>query len=652
MEITKMENKHRLLKPTLIILVLAVGALTMGVGSCVFVSPIVAVIDVGETVQLSAQSHYDTAFTWQSGNSSVAGVDQAGRVTGRSHGYTWISAVGDSSGHAGKAKVVVRRGDGVPASVTVTPGTSTIEKGDTVQLSASASDPDDTSFTWSSNNTDAATVDSTGMVTGVAEGNATITATGSNSGASDTATVTVTVPGAFQDADLERGGALYDNWWAAAGVAEPTTDHPLWGTRPDTVSNTRTGTDTWRCKECHGWDYKGVDGAYGSGSHRTGFPGIFGVEGGSLRAKSATDIFDTIKTTHSFGDLTDLTDDDIWNLTKFVLEGQLDTDDIIDTQGAFVGDVAVGQTLYSGNCAVCHGADGLTPPPGHPEFDAFPGTIADDNPWEFQHKVSYGQPSTAMPPQALNLTVEEVGDLGAFAQTLPTEPAPQEFEDADLERGGALYDKWWAAAGVAEPTTDHPLWGTRPDTVSNTRTGTDTWRCKECHGWDYKGVDGAYGSGSHRTGFPGIFGVEGGSLRAKSATDIFDTIKTTHSFGDLTDLTDDDIWNLTKFVLEGQLDTDDIIDTQGAFIGSTAQGQTLYGTNCTVCHGADGLTAPPGADPGFDAFPGTIADDNPWEFQHKVSYGQPGTVMPGLAENLSVGEIGDLGAHAQTLPTE
>jgi hypothetical protein len=80
------------------------------------------------------------------------------------------------------------------------------------------------------------------------------------------------------------------------------------------------------------------------------------------------------------------------------------------------------------------------------------------------------------------------------------------FESADVVRGGRMYDRFWAEAG-SEPAIDHPLWATRPDPDSNPRTGSTTWRCKECHGWDYKGVDGAYGSGSHRTGFPGIFGT-------------------------------------------------------------------------------------------------------------------------------------------------
>ena len=101
---------------------------------------------------------------------------------------------------------------------------------------------------------------------------------------------------------------------------------------------------------------------------------------------------------------------------------------------------------------------------------------------------------------------------------------PQGFLDADAARGGALYDKWWKVAGVTatEPTGDHPLWASRPDMQSNTRIGSVTWRCKECHGWDYKGVDGAYSSGSHRTGFAGIFGT------TQSSQGAFDLIKTDH----------------------------------------------------------------------------------------------------------------------------
>ncbi|WP_348253250.1 hypothetical protein, partial [Salmonella enterica] len=36
----------------------------------------------------------------------------------------------------------------------------------------------------------------------------------------------------------------------------------------------RTGANTWRCVECHGWDYNGKNGLYGSGERYTGIKGI------------------------------------------------------------------------------------------------------------------------------------------------------------------------------------------------------------------------------------------------------------------------------------------------------------------------------------------------------------------------------------------
>src|SRR3990172_2406752 len=94
----------------------------------------------------------------------------------------------------------------------------------------------------------------------------------------------------------------------------------------------------------------------------------------------------------------------------------------------------------------------------------------------------------------------------APATTAPTAPPAPPATTApelagDMIRGGLLYDVWWDVVGADAPTTDQPLWKTQ---TTNTRTGPDTWRCKECHGWDYKGVDGAYGAGSHKTGFAGI----------------------------------------------------------------------------------------------------------------------------------------------------
>jgi thiosulfate dehydrogenase len=222
-------------------------------------------------------------------------------------------------------------------------------------------------------------------------------------------------PQEFIEADANRGGAMYDKWWAVLDMDEPTEDHPFWADRPDMDSNDRTGKDTWRCKECHGWDYLGVDGAYADGSHKTGFDGVYVTD------RAPVDVFDSLKTDHGFGDA-GLSDDDLWDLTRFVLVATVDVGDFISGD-AFSGDSALGETHFENACVSCHGSDGLTPPPGaDADFEDFVGAIANDNPWEFLHKARFGQPGTQMPPQADLLTDEELADLGAFAQTLPMAP--------------------------------------------------------------------------------------------------------------------------------------------------------------------------------------------------------------------------------------
>ncbi|MBL0938334.1 MAG: DNA/RNA non-specific endonuclease [Gemmatimonadaceae bacterium] len=85
----------------------------------------------------------------------------------------------------------------VVATVTVSPSTATVAVGATTALSAEARDASSavipgTAFTWSSETPAVATVSPTGVVTGVAEGTATIKATTAN-GVFGTATITVNV---------------------------------------------------------------------------------------------------------------------------------------------------------------------------------------------------------------------------------------------------------------------------------------------------------------------------------------------------------------------------------------------------------------------------------------------------------------------------
>lgn len=81
-----------------------------------------------------------------------------------------------------------------PTGVSVSPTTASIEVGETVQLTETVapSNATDKSVSWSSSNTAVATVDSSGLVTGVAAGSATITATTTDGGLTATCAVTVT----------------------------------------------------------------------------------------------------------------------------------------------------------------------------------------------------------------------------------------------------------------------------------------------------------------------------------------------------------------------------------------------------------------------------------------------------------------------------
>jgi thiosulfate dehydrogenase len=112
------------------------------------------------------------------------------------------------------------------------------------------------------------------------------------------------------------------------------------------------------------------------------------------------------------------------DLATFVKQDLIDTSQIVNSDKTFKGDAAKGKTIFAGTCQTCHGENGLntTPTGSAGMFDEFPGKIASDNPWEFTHKVRYGQPGYEMPPQAKVLTIAQLGDLGAHTQTLPKAP--------------------------------------------------------------------------------------------------------------------------------------------------------------------------------------------------------------------------------------
>ena len=177
--------------------IIVTGVTTVPVAT-VDLNPATATVQAGQTVQLTATPKDSNGnvlsgrtVTWTSSNTSVATVSTSGLVSGLTPGSATITAT--SEGKSGTASVTVTN---VPvASVDVTPPTATVQAGQTVQLSGTPRDANGAALsgrvvTWSSSNTSVATVSTSGLVSGVTPGSATITAT--SEGKSGTASVTVT----------------------------------------------------------------------------------------------------------------------------------------------------------------------------------------------------------------------------------------------------------------------------------------------------------------------------------------------------------------------------------------------------------------------------------------------------------------------------
>jgi len=167
-----------------------------------------ASVEVGQTLELNATVNVSggasKAVTWSSSDSDLAEVDADGVVTGKAEGNVIITATStaDSSKSDSVDVAVIAAGSSPVTGVSVTPENPSISAGDTVQLSAVVEGSAGVSqeVTWESSNGDVATVDASGLVTGVSNGTATITASSTvDASKSGSAEVTVVSCGPTQE---------------------------------------------------------------------------------------------------------------------------------------------------------------------------------------------------------------------------------------------------------------------------------------------------------------------------------------------------------------------------------------------------------------------------------------------------------------------
>ncbi|KPK00809.1 MAG: hypothetical protein AMK71_07820 [Nitrospira bacterium SG8_35_4] len=206
---------------------------------------------------------------------------------------------------------------------------------------------------------------------------------------------------------IARGGLLYDDWLIEVGkkISE---NHPAYP-REGRIK----GQNTWRCTECHGWDYKGKSGAYAKGIHYTGITGIRSYEN-----RDPAEIVTILKNeTHAFGDM--LSEKDFDALALFISNGQVDVDRYIDRRTRkSKGDIANGGRIYLSTCTGCHGTDGKEITFYSGKSPEYLGTVANKNPWETLHKIRWGHPGAPM-ISLVFLDLKDQLDVVTFCQSLP-----------------------------------------------------------------------------------------------------------------------------------------------------------------------------------------------------------------------------------------
>jgi mono/diheme cytochrome c family protein len=498
-----------------------------------------------------------------------------------------------------------------------------------------------------------------------------------------------------------RGGVLYDTFWRITGGAEPVGDNPLYAD-PAWSQGSATGPDTWRCVECHGWDYRGVEGEYADGPHFTGIAGILAAAG-----KDPQVVFDTIfegrfsdtlgnptqsHQGHAFGDQGLLSASDAWDLVRFVRTGAVNLSARVDPDtGRSIGDAEEGANAFVLQCRSCHGArgtvvNGLANSPQRSDSQ-YLGDLARQEPWRIFHKIRFGHPGSesfltedgrplGIMPNALeaDLPLSQITNLVSACQQLP----------GSVERGGQLWDRWWTTPEVREPiapgafevidgrllassvpATNPHYDASRPP--GNTRTGPQTWWCSECHGWDYAGDAGAYGAGSHYTGFPGVLGspslVDADALYSAMVDGPPSLPAGSHEFGQV--LGEAALRDLVNFMMNGLWDTSEAVATDGTIAAydpasadlrsrdaNPAWGALRYESLCANCHGSDGQTLDLSAS-GEGADLGSLCHSDPWRVLHKMRVGHPGSSPP-MPTASGVGydtdTLTDILSHCQTLP--
>ncbi len=182
------------------------AAATVAVQS-VAVSPATVSLEPGKTASVGAvinpSNATNTAVTWSSSNTGIATVDGSGKITAVAVGKATITATTADGGKTSTCEVTVTQN----VALALKEATASVAVSGKYQIVPTVTGTTNTAVTYATSNDKVATVDASGVVTGVAAGEATITVT-SAADTTKTATVKVSV---INDPKLDKTTPLLDS---------------------------------------------------------------------------------------------------------------------------------------------------------------------------------------------------------------------------------------------------------------------------------------------------------------------------------------------------------------------------------------------------------------------------------------------------------
>jgi mono/diheme cytochrome c family protein len=322
-----------------------------------------------------------------------------------------------------------------------------------------------------------------------------------------------------------------------------------------------------------------------------------------------------------------------------------------------------GKAIYTRECLVCHGdagtgdgpyADLLQPPP--PDFsDGSYGTLADPSytDSDYYWRISEGLPWSAMPSWKLQYSEEDRWKLVHYIRVNFTQTEARPVMNALLVRDPQIYLDQEIPASASFETGKRLFLTT----------------CSQCHGLAGNGTgwDGQYlDVQPANLADPAMHDLTDGQYLTRLTFGVSNTAMPT--WGEW--LPESQRWDIIRFLQEafrdglptlaslygnGETGTNFLTLSPDDWTGSgntisTDNGQQVYSTYCSTCHGDTGQGDGPGAQNLPSGEPAAYAPDMPLAYIYwRVWEGVPGSVMPPFRWRLSDSDVWDVISYVQNM---